>query len=330
MASGMVDRLQRAVTHWLTWEPAAQGMPLSNYDRLLTMIAPCDVLLVEGRSRVSEVIKMISQTPWSHAALVVGPLSRIPETEPRERILALYPHIDPEQHLVVEAVLGQGTIITPLSEYRGHHLRICRPTGIRPEDARQVVAFAIHQLGADYDVRQLFDLARFLFPYAILPRRWRSSLFTTRPGDNTRNVCSSMLAMGFMSVSYPILPVVQQEADGSLRYYKRNVRLFTPRDFDQSPYFEIIKYPLVAHEDVFNYRDLPWDTRGLFCNREGDCQDPEAPLPEGWITRGRAFLRRVARGLRLPRLPGLARRFFWNDDRDDPPPGVLVDEGGKP
>ena len=40
-----------------------------------------DVLLVEGNERISEVMKYLSQSSWSHAALYVGdePLRRSPE-----------------------------------------------------------------------------------------------------------------------------------------------------------------------------------------------------------------------------------------------------------
>jgi hypothetical protein len=41
--------------------------------------------------------------------------------------------------------------------------------------------------------------------------------------------------------------------------YQRNARFCVPRDFDYSPYFEIIKYPYIDYiSDKKGYRELPW------------------------------------------------------------------------
>lgn len=278
----MIGNLKKVIgqkaADWLTREPDALGMPLCSYERMLSELQPGDVVLVEGRSRISEVIKTITQSPWSHSALYIGRLNQIHDPRQRVRIQRYY-NGSANAPLVVEAILGQGVVVNSLEIYRTHHLRICRAKGISHWDALKVLDFAINRLGDDYNVRQILDLARFFLPYGILPRRWRSSLFEHRAGDNTRTVCSSMMAQAFMSVNFPILPVVQRGLDGSLRLYNRNFRLFTPRDFDYSPYFEIIKYPLVGHDDLANYHNLPWDPQGMLCNGEGDCFLPNA-IPE--------------------------------------------------
>ena len=62
-----------------------------------------------------------------------------------------------------------------------------------------------------------------------------------------------------------------------MRMYKRNTRLYTPRDFDYSPYFQIIKYPLLGLNDLSVYRQLPWDQDGVICNDENECF---LPIPE--------------------------------------------------
>ena len=41
------------IIHWLTDERPPQGVPQSDFDRLSYEMRPADVLLVEGRSRVS-------------------------------------------------------------------------------------------------------------------------------------------------------------------------------------------------------------------------------------------------------------------------------------
>lgn len=40
--------------------------------QLTGMLQPCDVLLVEGNTRISTAIKYLTQSTWSHAALYLG------------------------------------------------------------------------------------------------------------------------------------------------------------------------------------------------------------------------------------------------------------------
>lgn len=269
-------RFYRAVADWLTQESERSGPPLCDFERLRYEVRPGDVLLIEGRSRVSEVIKVITQSPWSHAALYIGRLHDVTDPAVRGRI-ARFHSADPDTQLVLEAILGKGVIITPLSHYLDDHVRVCRPRGLSPQDAQQVIAHSVNRLGSDYDMRQLLDLARFLFPWSILPRRWRSSLFAHNAGKPTRTVCSTLLAESFMAVRFPILPVMKGRLHSGLALYPRNPRLFTPRDFDYSPYFEIIKYPYVDFTERVSYRHLPWVTTGELCNNADDCFD--VPLP---------------------------------------------------
>jgi hypothetical protein len=39
---------------------------------------------------------------------------------------------------------------------------------------------------------------------------------------------------------------------------ERNPRLFTPSDFDFSPYFSVIKYPIFPVDEQGYYQHLPW------------------------------------------------------------------------
>ena len=177
---------------------------------------------------------------------------------------------EPNDQLIIESQLGQGTIVDSISKYRSEHLRICRPTSITRQDAQKVIAYSIHQLGTHYNVRQILDLARFLFPYAFLPRRWRSSLFEHNAGAPTHNVCSSMMAEAFASVHYPILPVLHRNKNGNLTLYKRNTKLITPKDFDYSPYFDVIKYPILDFDELTIYRKMPWGKDGIVLNDESE------------------------------------------------------------
>ncbi|MCU7877676.1 MAG: hypothetical protein KZQ84_12900 [Candidatus Thiodiazotropha sp. (ex Lucinoma borealis)] len=253
------------ITDWLTKEGPPSTSPLCDFNRLSYELRPGDVLLVEGRSRVSDVIKTITQSTWTHSALFIGRIYDIRDPQLQQRVRMAYQG-DLGEQLMVEALLGEGTIIAPVSKYRKDHLRICRPTGLEPVDAHKVVAHAIQHIGFDYDLRHLLDLARFFFPWTILPRRWRSSLFEHNAGSPTRAVCSSLLASAFNSVNFPILPFIDRDEDGSLRFFKRNPRLFTPKDFDYSPYFDIIKYPFLGLDDLGVYRRLPWCDETILYN----------------------------------------------------------------
>lgn len=271
LVSKIRDFIWRRLVGWLTFEKGNQQTPLSDFDRLRYELRPGDVLLVEGRSRVSNIIKMITQSIWTHSMLYIGRLHDIDDPELRKHITKFYKGNIDEDHLLIESLLGKGTIIDNLNKYRGEHLRICRPNGLTRQDAQQVVAYSIRQLGTDYNVRQLLDLARFMFPYGIVPRRWRSSLFEHNAGRPTQTVCSTMMAEAFSRVHFPIRPVLHQDDDGNLRMFRRNTKLITPPDFDYSPYFEIIKYPLLDLDELAVYRKLPWDRSGVHCNEAGDC-----------------------------------------------------------
>ena len=262
-----VRRMARWLVHWLSRDRPPAETPLCDFNRLRFELRPCDVLLVEGRSRISDVIRIITQSPWSHAALYLGRIFDIRDPRLRARVEAHFEG-DPEEQLIIEAVLGEGTIVSPLSKYQKDHVRICRPDGISADDSQQVLGYAIRRLGNDYDLRQLLDLARFLLPWSIFPRRWRSSLFQHNAGDATRTVCSTLLAEAFSEVDFPILPFIDRGEDGSLRLFKRNPKLFAPRDFDYSPYFSIIKYPFLGMNDVGLYRRLPWDRETPFHDQQ--------------------------------------------------------------
>lgn len=275
---GLKSWLVKKFTAWLVQEHDRPDMPLCDFAHLAEEIRPCDVLLVEGRSRVSDIIKNITQTIWTHSALYIGRLGQIEDPGLRALIEKFYQG-DPEEQLIIEALLGEGTLVVPLSKYRGEHLRICRPKSLSPQDTQHIIGFAAHHLGTEYDFRQMVDLARFMYPYPIVPRRWRSTIFEYHAGVPTRTVCSSMIAAAFANVHYPVMPLVRRGADGKVQLYKRNPRLFTPRDFDNSPYFDIIKYPILGLDDLALYRQLPWNKDGVVCNDANDCFIPHPMQP---------------------------------------------------
>ena len=254
---------------WLTCDRENDRIPLSDFDRLRYELRPGDVILVEGQSRVSDIIKMITQSIWTHSFLYLGRLHDIDDPDLRENIKKFHP-IKNDDQIIIESLLGQGTIVDTLEKYRNEHLRICRPRGLTRADSQEVIHYAIRQLGTDYNVRQLLDLARFMFPYGILPRRWRSSLFEHNAGRPTKTVCSSMMAEAFARVRFPIRSLLHQDAKGKVKLYRRNSQLIIPADFDYSPYFDVIKYPMLSFDDLAVYKKLPWDRSGVNCNDTSD------------------------------------------------------------
>lgn len=253
---------------WLRREKPPRQFPLCNFDRISAELRPCDVVLVEGRSRVSDVIRWLTNSPWTHAALYIGRLADLADPDLKQAIAAHYNGHQGDQ-LVIESLLGFGTIVRSLTVYEHEHLRICRPSRLSNTDAVQVIRYASSQLGVGYDVRQILDLARFLMPWYLLPKKWASTLFLSKAGRREKTVCSTMIAEAFGFVNFPILPLVKHSEQGEPRLFRRNPRLCTPSDFDYSPYFEIIKYPFM---DFYrqDYHLLPWKGPGKLSPEELD------------------------------------------------------------
>lgn len=229
--------------------------PPSDPLHLQHTLQPGDVLLVEGNSRVSTAIKYLTQSTWSHAALCVG------WPQPGDE--------RPADHCLVEADTVEGVRTSSLERYARLHTRICRPRGLTVQERQALVQAALSQVGYQYDLRNLIDLARYLMPTPPVPTRWRRQLLTLGSGDPTRAICSTLIARAFESVRYPILPLRPRTGGADTRDSTRGhigpvrLRLFepmhhslvTPRDFDVSPYFQIVKPTLEAG---FDPHDLEW------------------------------------------------------------------------
>ncbi len=111
-------------------------------------------------------------------------------------------------------------------------------------------------------MRNVFDLARYLIQTPPVPGRWKRRMLAIGSGDPTRAICSSLIAQAFQSIRYPVLPHVEPgthpEAADEIHHIRHH-SLFAPRDFDVSPYFEVIKPRIEAG---FDYRDIVWDGEG--------------------------------------------------------------------
>ncbi|GAB4344498.1 MAG: hypothetical protein Kow006_00520 [Gammaproteobacteria bacterium] len=219
---------------------------------LRAALQPGDVLLVEGNTRVSIAIKYLTQSTWSHAALYVG--------EQPQRGAA-----EGSPLCFVEADIVEGVRLVGFDEFEGLHTRICRPVGLTAADRRSLIDHACSRIGQQYDLKNVLDLARYLVPTPPVPVRWRRRMLAFGSGDPTRAICSTLIAQCFQSIRYPILPHVERQPTGEFGcpecmreiFRVRHHSLFVPRDFDASPYFEVVKPTLVTG---FDYRKLDWSS----------------------------------------------------------------------
>ncbi|HWU76000.1 MAG TPA: YiiX/YebB-like N1pC/P60 family cysteine hydrolase [Rhodanobacter sp.] len=248
--------------------PVEMHFSTSGFDLLVASLHLGDVLLVEGSSRFSTAIKYLTQSSWSHAAIYVG-----------DTLLDRFPELGP--HVLIEADVVDGVRALPVESYRGVHTRICRPVGLDKREIQQVIRHVIHRLGQRYDMHNVVDLMRYLLPTPPIPGRWRRRLLALGGGEPTEAICSSLIAAAFHSVRYPILPTLDRdyrELRGTRAARKeilriRSSKLFTPRDFDISPYFRIVKPQLEYH---FDPHRIHWATATA-----GERQQPAGmqPLP---------------------------------------------------
>ena len=245
-AMGMiVEGIGRVIARHLE-KPAIGYQPFtpSDPDALRETLMPGDVLLVEGNNHISGVIKYLTQSTWSHAALYCGPIG--------DRVAA-----DGEPLVLVEANIGQGVVAAPLSKYARFHTRVCRPIGLTADDRARVCAYAAERIGFDYDLKNITDLMRYLLPLPV-PQRWRRRMIALGSGHPTRIICSALIAQAFAAVRYPILPKVTRGASEEARVEILEIRhssLYAPRDFDISPYFEVVKPTLCRG---FDYKAMAW------------------------------------------------------------------------
>ena len=260
----MLDTVGKVIAGYLQKEvPGYEPFTPSDPERLRGLMEPGDVLLVEGNNRISGIIKYLTQSTWSHAALYVGVIDGASEP-------------DGEPHVLIEANIGEGVETAPLSRYFPYHTRICRPVGLSFEDRETVCRYAINRVGFGYDTKNILDLMRYLIPLPV-PQRFRRRLLSLGSGDPTKIICSALIAQAFGAVRYPILPKITEARSRRARkeiLHIRDSSLYMPRDFDISPYFEIIK-PTIALG--FDYTSLHWaDTTKPSPEVTGD----DDPFPE--------------------------------------------------
>lgn len=208
--------------------------PRPGYERLsrlplqdiMDTLQPADIVLVDGNSHISTAIKYLTQSTWSHACLYVGA-----------------EHADVGQPSLIEADLNEGVTMVPLRKYEQFNIRICRPVGLSDADKDSIMEFARARVGHVYDLKNIFDLARYLIQSPAVPVKYRRDMITFGSGEPTRAICSTLIAEAFQTVAYPILPafIKVEDKKGEKVSVARHFTHYVPGDFDLSPYFRIVK-----------------------------------------------------------------------------------------
>ncbi len=231
--------------------PSHSHLPTSPGTRVAAALRKGDVLLVEGNSRFSTAIKYLSQSTWSHAALYIG--DHLGPSPPGE-----------EPRVFCDVDINVGVRLVGLSEFAGLHTRICRPVGLQPGEIDALAEFMVSRLGYSYDLKNIFDLARFLVRTPPIPSSVKRRFIALGSGEPTKAICSTLLAQAFESIRYPILPditrldeAVPGAGNGIAEIlHIRHHSLYVPRDFDVSPFFAIVKPRL---QEGFDFRRLVWE-----------------------------------------------------------------------
>ena len=181
-------------------------------------VKPGDVILVEGQSRASSAIQFITGSNWSHAAVFIGNTKAF-------------------DHSLIEVKAVEGCKYTDLNVYKQHNLRICRPMLLDKKKRITLISYLKKKIGSKYDLRNIFDLIRYAYPNPPVPKKYRRNLIGIGAGDPTKAICSSLIAEAFKEIDHPVLPF----KDKSNSLVLRHPTYCLPKDFDISPFFQIIK-----------------------------------------------------------------------------------------
>ncbi|MFT5657292.1 MAG: hypothetical protein ACI9KN_000565 [Gammaproteobacteria bacterium] len=162
-----MDAIFSAIGNWLA---RFLSKPLPHYEVFSTLsqqqlqqtLQPCDLLLVEGNSRIGTAIKYLTQSTWSHICLFIGEQNGL--------------------NPLLEADVTSGVCCVPLTKYDGFNVRICRPVNVTEENQQRLLNFAIKRIGMQYDTKNIIDLMRYLIPTPPVPLRHRRALIAFGSG----------------------------------------------------------------------------------------------------------------------------------------------------
>lgn len=202
---------------------------LHDTEAIQQVIRQGDVILVEGRERLSQLIRLFTLSTWSHSVLYIGDAALKGDPEQKRQLIDKFG--DQAHRLVVEALLS-GVVLSPLAKYRGYNVRICRPRDLSAQDLEPVLRSALSDLGKRYDRRNILHLALQLLPLRFGPFKKLSTEICLGACSEFQVICSGSIAKAFQQAGILVRPAPIG------RYHPSWI---TPRDFDLSPNFEIIK-----------------------------------------------------------------------------------------
>lgn len=238
----------------------------NDMENLKKFIRPGDVVLVEGKQRISHIIKLLTNSSWSHIFYYVGDFF-VREGMP---LKSYYEEKYGEwsKFMIVEANTGEGVTANVMNKYETFNIRVCRPFKISEDDQAKVTKEIVSKIGYRYDEKNIIELALMLIPFQINPFRKKKLSHYLGSGDEYEVICSGMIAKAFMMVGYPIIPFLDTRFAEHPDYAKspfgapliaRHHTQIVPRDYDLSPNFEIIKFNIIS-TGKFDYQHITWET----------------------------------------------------------------------
>jgi len=243
-----------------------EQLAFNDMESLKKYIRPGDVVVVEGKQRISHIIKLLTNSSWSHIFYYVGDYfvrDGMPLKEYYEEKYGEW-----AKFMIVEANTGEGVTANIIQKYEKYNIRVCRPFKISEDDQQKVTENIVSNLGRRYDEKNIIELALMLIPFQFNPFRKTKLSYYLGSGDEYEVICSGMIAKAFMSVGYPIIPFLDTRFAEHPDYTKspfgapliaRHYSQIVPRDFDLSPNFQIVKFNIIETGN-FDYKSITWTT----------------------------------------------------------------------
>lgn len=195
----------------------ASAATIEGVQSLAGVLCRGDVLLSEGNTRASALVKCLTRSAWSHVSIYVGPLDD--GQDPR---------------CIVEADIAAGVRSIRLSELNALNVRVLRPTGLDRMNRSRLAEWVVSRIGSEYDHAHAWLLGRRLLRLPLRP--------SLRPSPDavastaTRFICCTLLTHAFAFVGLVIAPV--QAGSGSTA--RADLGNVTPGDFERASVFEVI------------------------------------------------------------------------------------------
>lgn len=269
IGDGLARFLSKPTAYYKTFSVFSQ-------EQLLANLRPGDLLLVEGDSRISSAIKYLTQSTWSHVCIYIGEqpgLQPILEADLIEGVITVPLNKYDGFNLRICRPVGLTTedtlkLLSFLIERLGHQydtknifdlMRYLLPTPPIPQRfRRRMLAFGSGdptKAICSTLIAQAFQSIR----YPILPMQKDEydALMQTNPATDTGLSTESCVIKQQNDAEKPFVTNQTKSVHLSdeLLLAKRHFSHFTPRDFDLSPYFEVIKPTLTTG---FDYRAIQW------------------------------------------------------------------------